>query len=452
MTDFISFTCVFCRKKLSAKHTHAGRVTNCPSCQRSVTVPHPTPAPLPAVTIADGPVARTPENTDRTRHRSPASSASQAKGDAAIHQNNNETSADPKLQNPVSVLLNSLVIDCLTERQKKVSQNALSEAEFNDFAKALLFQLQGAISHLETSGLRLPSERNTGTPGVPSPKKLEHPSTKSSQTIGAASLYPARGITAPAGPEDRRRLSAEMRARDIATAPPSLPPVSPQTSGSGGMAKIAGAALLGGAFGYLIGSRPTPGVGHVTHSGHGFFPTESDRADEFDPRHSQASYVSETDGPSSDGHADHSRVIGFDSSGDGVPDHFVVDTDGDGNADALAHDANSDGLIDSFEMDNDNDGRFDQRFVAAPFSSSPDNAFAASPKDGLDSAELGEDDQFVDEDSDHADEDMPLLEEDVGTDEEYASDESDDAEFDSETDFDADDDVSDFEDSSGDWE
>ena len=451
MTDAICFTCTFCQKKLSAKHAHVGRVTNCPNCKRSITVPQPTPAQLSAMTIDDGHTARTPENANSTRRRGLALSVSRAKGNAAIHQK--KTSADPNLQNPVSVLLNSLVIDCLTERQKKVPLNALSESEFHDFARVILFQLQGAISQLESSGFRSPSEQNTGTQSVASQKELGHPSTKSSQAIGTESR------TTPSAPEDRRRFSAEMPARDFAAAsPPTLPPVvappppvSPPASGIGAMAKIAGAALLGGAFGYLMGSRPNHGVGHGTHFGQGFSPMDPVLADESYPRASHVSYGSETDDPSSDRNTDRSRMIGFDTSGDGVPDHFVVDTDGDGDADVISHDANSDGLIDSFEMDNDNDGRFDQRFVAAPFSSNLDNDFAARPLDGSDSPDLEEGDQFADGDTDHVAEDTPLLEEVVATDEGYASYEGDDAAFDSEADIDAGDDVSGFGESPSDW-
>ncbi len=246
--------------------------------------------------------------------------------------------------NPVSVLLNTLVTDRLSVLYQDVQQGRLSENDFRITGATLLGQLQQAVRFLEP---KVAESQQSHSEGV-----KQDVSAKQKKGVEAASEVKVRNAR-----EDRSGASRKQ----IAALHPhqNLSPNSPANvggSGVGGVAKLAGAALLGGAFGYLLSSQarsyPNHGYGgHLQegnvlgnggadylHSGYG---TSDSSFVEGDP-----------------------TVLGFDTTNDGRPDTFVADTNDDGMADFRATDVDGDGLIDSFESDNDYDGDFDQKFIA----------------------------------------------------------------------------------------
>jgi hypothetical protein len=244
------------------------------------------------------------------------------------------------LQNPVSVLLNTLVTDRLSTLYQSVNRGELKEAEFRVTGAMMLEQLQQAVTHLETA--------DSGHPKPPPGKQ--------------AGALPAK-VASPANVREQgsRQQKPGIEPSEFASFPTqsAAPTVQSPASGTGigAVAKLAGAAALGGAFGYLLASqsRSYPGMNTGYGYGGGFqnngdlggFPVQSGSA------------VSDSSDESM-----HANVVGFDTTGDGISDTFVADSNADGVADFRATDDDGDGLIDSFETDNDRDGDFDQKFVS----------------------------------------------------------------------------------------
>lgn len=264
------------------------------------------------------------------------------KQSTAVAKSEHDTAITPQvvLQNPVSVLLNTLVTDRLSTLYQSVNRGELPEAEFRATGAMMLEQLQQAVTHLENS--------DSGHP-KPAPGKQ-------------AGVLPEKG-SSPANVRERgsRQQKPGIEPSEFASYPTqsATPTVQSPASGTGigAVAKLAGAAALGGAFGYLLASqsRSYPGMntgygygGGFQHNGDpGGFPVDSGTA------------VSDSSDKSMQ-----ANVVGFDTTGDGVSDTFVADSNADGVADFRATDDDGDGLIDSFETDNDRDGDFDQKFVS----------------------------------------------------------------------------------------
>lgn len=242
------------------------------------------------------------------------------------------------LKNPVSVLLNTLVTDRLSSLYESMNRGELSDGDFRVVGALMMEQLQQAVTHLEATN-----------PAVPNPAVSKQGGVRP-EII--ASPVPALGVRQPKCSVE----SSEISSPHIQAGQPSVQ--SPAAAiGLGAVAKLAGAAALGGAFGYLLSSqsRSYPGVGN----GYGYASGIPNSGGAF-------GYPSQNGGAGFDSSENHEGtvVVGFDSTGDGIPDTFVADSNADGIADFRATDDNGDGLIDSFESDSDGDGDFDQKFMA----------------------------------------------------------------------------------------
>lgn len=254
-------------------------------------------------------------------------------GSSKARNTDSATIGNASLKNPVSLLLNSLVTDKLFSLRQCVNQGSLDSAAFETTGKSLLIQLQEAVAYLES----LPTVRPDGV-SAPERDRITSPSAaKTANSSGASAVN-------------------QSLTRNRTTTRPIIGPTSP--TGIGSVATMAGAAVLGGAFGYLLGnqSRGHVGLGESHPS-----PQENTYS------YGNAFLASDTNGGGELGTiANEPAVIGFDADKDGRTESFIADTDGDQIADVRATDDDGDGLIDSFETDLDHDGHFDQRFVSEP--------------------------------------------------------------------------------------
>jgi hypothetical protein len=169
------------------------------------------------------------------------------KQSTAVAKSERDTAITPQvvLQNPVSVLLNTLVTDRLSTLYQSVNRGELPEAEFRATGAMMLEQLQQAVTHLETA--------DSGHPKPASGKQVSAPPEK----VASPPNVPERGS---------RQQKPGIGPSEFASYPTqsATPTVQSPASGTGigAVAKLAGAAALGGAFGYLLASqsRSYPGM------------------------------------------------------------------------------------------------------------------------------------------------------------------------------------------------
>jgi hypothetical protein len=293
-------------------------------------------------------------------------------------------------QNPVSVLLNSLVTEKIAGLHKEFESGRLAQSQFESTGRLLLQQLQSAVNYLS---------------------RLDTLTSKATES-GPIGNLPAANTNAKIS--DPKNAKPEVRKqRPLPQADPPPIPISnsvSQTSsgfGLGGIASVAGAAVLGGAFGYLLANQSR----HSHVGAYGLPHTDL-------PEYGSAQFVGGGNTAHSDAGAefeDDSDVIAVDTNGDSVADKFVADTNGDNVADFTATDDDGDGLIDSFETDLDHDGDFDRRFVHDPLSDGPAGIDNNGLADNADFAAIdGELDAESDLDDVDAEWDSAELDSDVG--------------------------------------
>jgi len=232
------------------------------------------------------------------------------------------------LSNPIAALLNTLVTERLEELQEKVQRGEIDAKQFEAKGRRLLEQLLAAIEAF---------------PGGASPRDTEH---GTSIVEKSKSILPPPRAAAANRSATRQHDQASLAGLESSVR-------SPEPTGIGSVAKLAGAAILGGAFGYLLANQR---VHAGQYGGTDFHPMSGGWEHDYD-RNTVASDI---------GHGDSHAAMVIDSNADGVVDLMPLDQNSDGVADFVAHDNDGDGLIDSFEVDADLDGTFDQRFVEDP--------------------------------------------------------------------------------------